>query len=881
MLCRVGGLPGAPVLLLTDNPVADARGDRFGFREHALVLCRAVAATSELPLTVGVYGAWGSGKSSFVNLCGEIFRADGVPTVAFNPWKYDERGDVWHALIQTVLQECAARLEAESTVSERRRARIAAALGRIAALSKAAAWLVMRQAAGVLSSGLVSGEDADRLLAAWTQGDTEAYQHVNAFEAEFREVVDTLTDGGRLVVLIDDLDRCTPAAAVTVLDSLKLFFGEASCVFVLAMDHAMISEAVASKLGCELPRARHYLEKLIQFPYHLPAVRFASLHASLHRDVAGLGNDPALWELIKVALGANPRRVRRFINALNMAIETLRLRDPDHPPTRYRQLQTALLLALRTQHPDVFARTVESPGYLEDLVSRAPQSDLPVELDDPEGVRRLLRRPFRAGRASTSRPLPTRRPSASSTTAWWPSSWTTSPGGSNMSEQHNAGTPEGGSEPRTIIGLDIGDGESTLAYVSVAGGDPTARPAVYQRKVTGERSIVTAMAKDPETGRRLLGEEAVLTGEAVQFSVNFKEPPRPNRLETPDEVLFAQSLLEEYLTDSGLPGEDCVVYVGHPTGWPAASTTAYAKHFGALGMEVRLMPESHSALVHVRDRRAAGHPWYDRVLVIDIGSSTTDCTLVEDMTPHNIGLGADLGCRLIDRELAAMVRSGLKSPGFAAALGHSRGPSMLLLACRRVKEAKFSGTEPALLAFGTVQDERLDPIVDGAFGWLDGVGIMDVVTAPGGWAERFRALLGQVRDEVGAARAPELVVLSGGGSRMPFYGTSPGRSSPARPWRTIRSRRTPSRAGWPAPGGTASTSPDSVRRPPRSPAIPRSRRRSGRRSTRCSPRSSHGSPNSPRRIRRPRRSGLPGSRRSRAGPRASTWRAKSPGSPRR
>lgn len=393
-------LGGTPVLLLTDNPVAAARDDRFGFQDHAQVLCRAIAATVELPLTVGVYGPWGSGKSSFVNLCGEIFRADGVPTVAFNPWKYDERTDVWHALIQSMLQEISARLTAETTPSERRRKQIARALTRIAALSKAAAWLVMRGTAGVLSSGLVGAEDADKLLAAWREGDTEAYSHVNAFEAEFGEVVDTLTDGGRLVVLIDDLDRCTPAAAVTVLDSLKLFFGEASCVFVLAMDHAMISEAVATRLDCGLPRARMYLEKLIQFPYHLPAVRFASLHTALRRNVVGLGNDPALWELIQVGLGANPRRVRRFINALNMAVETLRLRDRDHPPSRARQLQAALLLALRTQHPDVFALVVEKPTLLNDLVNHNdPQALLGRALEDPVGLVRLLHAtsPHRAG----------------------------------------------------------------------------------------------------------------------------------------------------------------------------------------------------------------------------------------------------------------------------------------------------------------------------------------------------------------------------------------------------------------------------------------------------------------------------------------------------
>lgn len=331
------------------------------------------------------------------------------------------------------------------------------------------------------------------------------------------------------------------------------------------------------------------------------------------------------------------------------------------------------------------------------------------------------------------------------------------------------GTAAAGEPPHTIIGLDIGDGESTLAYVSVAGtdADATERPAVYQRKRTGERSVVTAMARDGETGRRLLGEEAVFTGGAVQFAVNFKEAPRKGQLATPDAVLFAQGMLDEFLTDSDLSMDGCVVYVGHPTGWPKESTAAYGGHFGAMGMDVRLMPESHSALVHVRDRHTGGQPWHDRVLVVDIGSSTTDCTLVEDMTPHNIDLGADLGCRQIDRELAALVKTNLKTPGFAAALAIDGGPSLLLLACRRVKEAKFSGTSPGLLTFGTAQDERFDPIVDGAFGWLDGVEIMDVVTAPGGFAERFRTLLTQVRAEVGD-RLPGLVVLSGGGSRMPF-----------------------------------------------------------------------------------------------------------------
>jgi predicted KAP-like P-loop ATPase len=96
-----------PPLLLTDNPVTGRGDDQFGFGTHGRVLCDAVQATVHLPLTVGVFGPWGTGKSSFLNICREILDRRGIPTIAFNPWKYDAKEAIWHALIQTILTEIA------------------------------------------------------------------------------------------------------------------------------------------------------------------------------------------------------------------------------------------------------------------------------------------------------------------------------------------------------------------------------------------------------------------------------------------------------------------------------------------------------------------------------------------------------------------------------------------------------------------------------------------------------------------------------------------------------------------------------------------------------------------------------------------------------
>ncbi|MGI5405385.1 P-loop NTPase fold protein [Streptomyces chartreusis] len=52
--------------LLSDNAISGASGDAFGFLAHARVLCDALEGTDDLPLTVGIFGPWGMGKSSFL-----------------------------------------------------------------------------------------------------------------------------------------------------------------------------------------------------------------------------------------------------------------------------------------------------------------------------------------------------------------------------------------------------------------------------------------------------------------------------------------------------------------------------------------------------------------------------------------------------------------------------------------------------------------------------------------------------------------------------------------------------------------------------------------------------------------------------------------------
>jgi len=318
-----------------------------------------------------------------------------------------------------------------------------------------------------------------------------------------------------------------------------------------------------------------------------------------------------------------------------------------------------------------------------------------------------------------------------------------------------------------VIGLDIGDGESALAWMRTGPSD-TDPATLYIPQGAKSESILTALARGRQPNQYLFGEAALLAEYASRFTINFKNPPAPDKLTTPDVVLFATALLDEFFAVHPEVREDCIVLAGHPAGWPKEAVKQYHEHLQRLPIQVELLAESQSALVHVRGPDAShGGPDDDRVVVIDIGSSTTDVTIVEGMVPRNLPVGIDLGCRQIDAELAEMARADLATyEDFTAALKRDGGGALLLLLCREAKEAQFSTRNMEPLKSGWAVKKRLEPVLDRGFDWAKEQRIPDIVTRPGGWADEFKDLVARTKEQL--TKPPSLVILTGGGSRMPF-----------------------------------------------------------------------------------------------------------------
>lgn len=357
---------------LTDNPVMRNSEDMFGFRSHVQAIHKAVAAAEPLPLTVGVFGSWGTGKSSFLGMWRDVFQSEGTHTIWFNPWKYDRKVEVWAALLHTILGE----MEQPEGLRDK-----------ASRLARAATWLSLRaglgHAASLATGGVLNAQHLGEMLDSITASDSHEYRQISRFEYDFRDAVEEFVEpGGRLVVFVDDLDRCTPDAAVTVLESLKLFLGQSQCVFILALDVDVLAAVATNKFGQALQGAPEeaisgmaYLEKIVQLPFFLPAVSFPVLRSALAQYVGELGDNEAFWDLIQLGLGSNPRRVKRFINVLNLAALTLEVAGST--PIHLRaQLQLAELLIIRAQHRAFFHQLIREPNgwrILEEFASRVAE----------------------------------------------------------------------------------------------------------------------------------------------------------------------------------------------------------------------------------------------------------------------------------------------------------------------------------------------------------------------------------------------------------------------------------------------------------------------------------------------------------------------------
>jgi hypothetical protein len=411
--------------LVTDQAVADASGDQF----HHAAIAKAVgdlALSSAAPVNIALFGPWGSGKSSFYYLMRDRIRQQDpqVAVARYDAWKYGG-SDLKRHFIQNVAEQLGLKfssdLDRDLTLNqEQSRLRLrrwfrynwASILGAfIVGFIFAAAWAVVHAAvfarwvepeknlkevlpahfgefglvfAAILTALLLGPKALESAVVKTTR---PAIDRDDQFAHTFSKLVDRVKaqrHAHRLVVFIDELDRCQPDDVVSTLVDLKTFLEERDCVFVVAADREVLEHALrrvpqAKPIRDEDPyysTPGAFIDKIFQHQISLPPLRAHALSSFAHglvgarprglwkslQDVDPSGRlfDDVVYILVPAHV-SSPRRVKVVLN--NFATN-MRISESRHINWLERAREIAFLTVLETEFPPVAAAMIHFPQLL-------------------------------------------------------------------------------------------------------------------------------------------------------------------------------------------------------------------------------------------------------------------------------------------------------------------------------------------------------------------------------------------------------------------------------------------------------------------------------------------------------------------------------------
>lgn len=298
-------------------PDNETTNDLIGFQVHADLIRAVVCNRKMLPLTIGIFGDWGGGKTSIMKMLERDLDPERWPkdseerkaceqlaVVYVNTWLFEGYDDAKAALLTSVLLALAEHkrfgpklrdgtLSLLKSVRWMRLARfslkhltvpaaMAFATGGVDAVPDAVA--ISTGVSALLPKKADGGEKDEKGEAPdWGDALKDPEQSKEIDVRTFRErFAKLLADGGiqSLVVLVDDLDRCMPDRIVENLEAIKLFLSVDQSAFVIGADRRIVEHAIRARYAGDAARnpdeeesrrlVKDYLEKLVQVPYSLP-----------------------------------------------------------------------------------------------------------------------------------------------------------------------------------------------------------------------------------------------------------------------------------------------------------------------------------------------------------------------------------------------------------------------------------------------------------------------------------------------------------------------------------------------------------------------------------------------------------------------------------
>ena len=304
-------------MLSPDLPIAKLEEDGLNRGSFAESLAKTLVQYSfPSSLTIGLYGEWGSGKTSLLNMVFENVERidDGVVVLRFNPWLCSDPKQ----LVTQFFKQMATAIKLKKRAADK-------------------AWELIDQYADILGATSVIPV-AGEIVAAFTKvltkkAEEETKERTNDLQESKNQIIKKLRDEKiKIIVSIDDIDRLSEEEIVAVFQLVKSLADFPNTIYVLAFDYDVVVRALGKVQHGD---GKEYLEKIVQVPFEIPAPNIDDIHEALFSKLNGiLGDipeedwDKETWaELFQQGIKNYIRSIRdviRYTNVFSLKYELLK-----------------------------------------------------------------------------------------------------------------------------------------------------------------------------------------------------------------------------------------------------------------------------------------------------------------------------------------------------------------------------------------------------------------------------------------------------------------------------------------------------------------------------------------------------------------------------
>ena len=393
--------------------------DYIDFEYIAELVNEIVIDDSLLPASIGVYGDWGSGKSSIMSISQEeLCKKDNAALIInFNAWLFEDYGDAKNTVINCILDQIEERIKNKETLKDKfKHLRKSISVFELStALMKNSSSIISLILNPLNFIGVV--ENTSKGIVESIEGIKNRYEAIVSHESLRNDVANFRNDFGKLiedsdisrvVIYVDEMDRCLPDTILEIFEAMRLFLYTGKVAFVFGADERQIAYAIRQKYSDSIFETEHkinigkeYLEKIIQYPIRIPTMTVPETEMYLtflfcskflsKEDFQSLKNDcinqfrantsrfelpdkvaeftnsndisnfyslsRKISYLLNSGLNGNPRQFKRFLNEFEMRKKVAKLKKIEID-----EKVLVKMMMLQYVKPNIFADFIELYG---------------------------------------------------------------------------------------------------------------------------------------------------------------------------------------------------------------------------------------------------------------------------------------------------------------------------------------------------------------------------------------------------------------------------------------------------------------------------------------------------------------------------------------